>query len=454
MNYAELLAAHDAAVEQNAKLARQVEEMKNSGMAMLKHETERTRECLDLREVIADHKRLVRELDVLINGEEGAAKQASLYDIIAQVQREGIANLRKAAYWFNTLVACARALDLPDDEPIPSGVLRLVQNLVAEREARRFPDADADAKRLDFLDDSMFQSAGQAARAENLAAKLRAPSPASQPVAPEATQADDALSRAMTRIEAHGPQDFSKEWAAAVSRGEAHAQQEAAPIPKYETVLLSGDHGRINDNTVREAMQQEIEAYRVRAAAPTTVPDHSEREAANAGDLDALVREYGNAPVTGSNRTRRVIMQEIYELAGEIFGKAPATSAAIAGESDKLKKWIREAIRLFGSAMKEMHWKDLEAHLKSMQDEGYRLLNQAPTTIAAGQEAANAKDAAREEALLRALQRVVDDEPIPSGVLRLVQNMEYRTCCDHPDCTTCAGRGGFYRLASRREDDK
>jgi hypothetical protein len=34
-----------------------------------------------------DHKRLVRELDVLLNGEVGAAQQASLCDIVAQVSR-------------------------------------------------------------------------------------------------------------------------------------------------------------------------------------------------------------------------------------------------------------------------------------------------------------------------------------------------------------------------------
>lgn len=44
----------------------------------------------DYEEVLADHRRLVRELDVLLNGEAGAAKQASLCDIVAQVQREGI----------------------------------------------------------------------------------------------------------------------------------------------------------------------------------------------------------------------------------------------------------------------------------------------------------------------------------------------------------------------------
>jgi hypothetical protein len=41
----------------------------------------------DYEEVMADHRRLVRELDVLLNG-EGAAKQASLCDIVGQVRRE------------------------------------------------------------------------------------------------------------------------------------------------------------------------------------------------------------------------------------------------------------------------------------------------------------------------------------------------------------------------------
>jgi len=41
----------------------------------------------DYEAVLADHHRLVRELDVLLNGEAGAAaKQASLVDIVAQVR--------------------------------------------------------------------------------------------------------------------------------------------------------------------------------------------------------------------------------------------------------------------------------------------------------------------------------------------------------------------------------
>lgn len=43
----------------------------------------------DYEEVLADHRRLVRELDVALNG-DNAAKQASLCDIVAQVKAEGI----------------------------------------------------------------------------------------------------------------------------------------------------------------------------------------------------------------------------------------------------------------------------------------------------------------------------------------------------------------------------
>jgi len=39
----------------------------------------------DYEAVLAGHRALVRELDVLLNGEEGAAKQASLCDIVSQL---------------------------------------------------------------------------------------------------------------------------------------------------------------------------------------------------------------------------------------------------------------------------------------------------------------------------------------------------------------------------------
>ncbi len=40
----------------------------------------------DYEEVLADHRRLVRELDVALNGNE-AAEQASLCDVVAQIKR-------------------------------------------------------------------------------------------------------------------------------------------------------------------------------------------------------------------------------------------------------------------------------------------------------------------------------------------------------------------------------
>jgi hypothetical protein len=43
-------------------------------------------------EVLADKRRMTREIDVILNGEEGAATQASLTDIVAQLstmKREG-----------------------------------------------------------------------------------------------------------------------------------------------------------------------------------------------------------------------------------------------------------------------------------------------------------------------------------------------------------------------------
>lgn len=52
------------------------------------------------READTDHDRLVRELDVLLNGEAGAAKQASLCDLVSQVSKDGFVaktQLRKLA---------------------------------------------------------------------------------------------------------------------------------------------------------------------------------------------------------------------------------------------------------------------------------------------------------------------------------------------------------------------
>jgi hypothetical protein len=70
---------------------------------------------------------------------------------------------------------------------------------------------------------------------------------------------------------------------------------------------------------------------RVSASAPDVAG--AGMEDAAAGDIDALVLEYVNAPVTGSGRTRRVVRQEIYHLAGEIFGSAAQAAPAVAAEA-------------------------------------------------------------------------------------------------------------------------
>ncbi len=44
----------------------------------------------DYEEALESNRVLVRELDVLLNGEDGAAKQASLCDIVSQVRRQGV----------------------------------------------------------------------------------------------------------------------------------------------------------------------------------------------------------------------------------------------------------------------------------------------------------------------------------------------------------------------------
>lgn len=54
----------------------------------------------DLLAAQQDHQRLVRQLDVLLNGEAGAAQQASLCDLVAQVDkflRDDYGNRRSAA---------------------------------------------------------------------------------------------------------------------------------------------------------------------------------------------------------------------------------------------------------------------------------------------------------------------------------------------------------------------
>jgi hypothetical protein len=86
----------------------------------------------DFEAADASRRALVRELDVLLNGEDGAARQASLCDIVAQVRNENLVPATKATHWFSVLTECARLLNVPNDEPIPSGVRRRVTEMTYE----------------------------------------------------------------------------------------------------------------------------------------------------------------------------------------------------------------------------------------------------------------------------------------------------------------------------------
>lgn len=70
--------------------------IQGAGGSVIEVVDEALRRIKALEEVHDEHKRLVRELDVLINGEAGAAKQASLIDLFPQV-RELVKNDARVA---------------------------------------------------------------------------------------------------------------------------------------------------------------------------------------------------------------------------------------------------------------------------------------------------------------------------------------------------------------------
>jgi hypothetical protein len=77
----------------------------------------------DYEEVFEDHKRLVRRLDVLLNGEAGAAPQASLCDIVGQLEaakRSDDGALREA---LEDLVSSIEALALSGECPAAHALL-------------------------------------------------------------------------------------------------------------------------------------------------------------------------------------------------------------------------------------------------------------------------------------------------------------------------------------------
>ncbi|WP_395601178.1 hypothetical protein AB4P95_30165 (plasmid) [Pseudomonas sp. A1437] len=98
------------------------------GIELLLEDSHRNRVlAVDLAEkcdtIRADHNRLVRELDVLLNGEAGAADQASLCDIVAQVRmarkKPGTGPLQLLALVPDQVVGRVHRIDGVADYPAP-----------------------------------------------------------------------------------------------------------------------------------------------------------------------------------------------------------------------------------------------------------------------------------------------------------------------------------------------
>lgn len=69
-----------------AELGRQLRVKENEISGLHRVLLARENELRDLKEVLEDKRRVTRELDVALNGEEGAAQQASLIDLIGPAQ--------------------------------------------------------------------------------------------------------------------------------------------------------------------------------------------------------------------------------------------------------------------------------------------------------------------------------------------------------------------------------
>lgn len=92
----------------------------------------------DYEDVLNGYRKLVRELDVIWNGEEGAAKQASLCDMVAQIENE-LPELRRAKHLaskthFLTCGARIEALEHQLATRFAAGVAACVQKIKAMRD--------------------------------------------------------------------------------------------------------------------------------------------------------------------------------------------------------------------------------------------------------------------------------------------------------------------------------
>lgn len=72
---------------ENDRLRQEIEEWQQKCQSLAAGSVLDEQEIESLKEVLEDKRRLTRELDIALNGEEGAAEQASLCDLIEPARR-------------------------------------------------------------------------------------------------------------------------------------------------------------------------------------------------------------------------------------------------------------------------------------------------------------------------------------------------------------------------------
>lgn len=94
--------------------------------------TEAHQKLSDMQEVLDDKKRLVRDIDVIMNGEKGAAKQASLCDLIPQIKQLSTLPAQLQAARLGALEECAKLVEeLPCECCWPDSSIPIAEEFAA-----------------------------------------------------------------------------------------------------------------------------------------------------------------------------------------------------------------------------------------------------------------------------------------------------------------------------------
>lgn len=82
-----------------------------------------------------DMNQLKEMLEAYRNGERGLPTYDEMQSVVeTQEMPDQTFDASKGVYWFSILLKCSALLNVPEDEPIPSGVLKAVQELTKKQD--------------------------------------------------------------------------------------------------------------------------------------------------------------------------------------------------------------------------------------------------------------------------------------------------------------------------------